>query len=396
MQNKPFNIELQGSNEYLEAVKGTGKGQTLDECRSCRVYEKGEERFRTLVENSPTCICIVQDERVVYRNSEQERVFGPLDRNHPSSIYDRIHPDDRDEISLIIQSTLSGRAPSMGVTIRFVHVSGETTGGLAMKWFHCRSSLIDYQDRPAVLINLMDVTRTMEIERLLCVKDRMTSLGHVATGIAHEIRNPLSGINIYLDAAFQSLENGGDPESLRDILERIKTSSSKIESVIRRVMDFSKPSETRLGLIDINKPIEDALGLSSVMLRKSGIRIVTDLSEGLPPCMADHQLIEQVILNLVMNAAEAMKGMEGEKEIMISSFSNDLNVVVSVADSGPGVPPVMARKVFDPFVTTKESSTGIGLCLCQRIINDHGGVLKLSPGKALGGAEFSFNIPFGA
>ena len=158
-------------------------------------------------------------------------------------------------------------------------------------------------------------------------------------------------------------------------------------------MDFSKPSEARLRLIEINKPIEDALSLSSVMLRKSGIRIVARLSEGLPPCMADPQLIEQVILNLVTNAAEALQGVEGKKEIMISSFSNNRGIVVSIADSGPGVPPSMARKVFDPFITTKENSTGIGLSLCQRIINDHGGVLRLSSSKVLGGAQFSFTIP---
>ncbi|MFY9398920.1 MAG: ATP-binding protein [Desulfomonilia bacterium] len=393
MQNKPFNNELQERTKDLNAGQESEKVQTFDECHGCRIFERSEKSFRTLVENSPTCICIVQNERVVYRNPEQERIFGPLGKGNPPSIYERIHPDDREELSLMIQSTLSGRAPSMGVNIRFIHVSGETTGKLAMKRFHCRSSLIDYEGGPAVLMNLMDITKVTEIERLLCVKDRMASLGHVTAGIAHEIRNPLSGINIYLDAAFQALEDGYNPEGLRDILEKIRSSSSKIESVIKRVMDFSKPSEARLRLIEINKPIEDALSLSSVMLRKSGIRIVARLSEGLPPCMADPQLIEQVILNLVTNAAEALQGVEGKKEIMISSFSNNRGIVVSIADSGPGVPPSMARKVFDPFITTKENSTGIGLSLCQRIINDHGGVLRLSSSKVLGGAQFSFTIP---
>ena len=392
MPRKPSYAELQRRIEELEARERSRENTDRNGCPNGAMCTKGEQHFRDLVENSHTGISIVQDEAVVYRNPEQQRIFGSLPQGWYPSIYERLHLDDKEKVAEMIRSTLSGHTPPTGINVRFIRVSGETTGELSMKWLHCRSNLIEHQGRPAVLINMMDVTKAIEVERLLNIRDRMTSLGHVAAGIAHEIRNPLSGINIILDAAWQALERGADACEMHDLLEKIQAASSKIESVIKRVMDFSKPSEPKFTLIDVNKPIEDALGLSAVTLRKSGIEVITDLAENLPSCMADYQLIEQVILNLITNAAEAMKDMQTRKKLMISSSSSESRVTVAVSDSGPGVPSSLARKIFDPFVTTKENSTGIGLSLCQRIINDHGGIMKVST-SIMGGAEFMFTIP---
>jgi PAS domain S-box-containing protein len=391
MSRKPSYTELLDRIKELEAGEAARKDNTGTGCGNEELLGKNERHFRDLVENSPTGISIIQDEMVVYRNPEQQRIFGHLAEGLPS-MYERIHPDDREKLYELYRSTLSGHAPHTGINLRFIHLSGETTGEQAMKWLHCRTSLIEYQGRKAVLINMMDVTKAREMERLLNIQDRMASLGHVAAGIAHEIRNPLSGINIYLDTGEKILERGGDMEKLKEVLEKIQSASSKIESVIKRVMDFSKPSEPRLVPIDINRPVEDALGLSSVMLRKTGIEIMTDLTKGLPACIADPQLIEQVVLNLITNAAEAMKDREQGKRIEVSTALKDCRIRVSVADSGPGVPSDLTQKIFDPFFTTKGNSTGIGLSLCQRIIHDHGGTLSVSSGK-MGGAEFTFTIP---
>jgi PAS domain S-box-containing protein len=380
------------SSDGPEDRQASRRDAACSNCRDWELIEKTEQRFRDLVENSPTGICIVQDEQVVYRNPEQQRIFGPLEEGLYPSIYERIHPEDWEKLRGLIQSTLSGHAPQAGIDFRFIRLSGETMGELAMKWLHCRSSLIEHRGRPAVLINMLDVTKAREMERLLHIQARMSSLGHVAAGIAHEIRNPLSGINIYLDAGKNILERGEDIDKIREVFEKIQSASSKIESVIKRVMDFSKPMEPKLVPIDIHKPIEDALDLSSVTMRKTGIAIETSLAQGLPSCIADPQLIEHVILNLITNASEAMKDMERGKKIRISTFRKGDRICVSVADAGPGVHPNLVQKIFDPFFTTKSSSTGIGLSLCQRIVHDHGGVLGVSTGP-LGGAEFTFSIP---
>lgn len=392
MPRRPAYKDLLNRIEELEAREVTRTGCVRAECGDDGFLKTSDRYFRDLVENSLTGISILQDEKVVYRNPEQQRIFGPLKEDRSPSIYERIHPDDVEKLHGLIQATLAGHDRQAGIVLRFILPGGGDGGEKTLKWLLCRTNLIELQRRKAVLINMMDVTKAREAERILNIRDRMTSLGHVTTGIAHEIRNPLSGINIYLDTAEQILERGGDRERLKEILEKIQAASSKIESVIRRVMDFSKPSEPRFLPVDIHKPLEEALGLSSVMLRKTGIEIITDLAQGLPLCKADPQLIEQVILNLVTNAAEAMKGMTQGKKIKVSTSQKGLRIAVSVADSGPGVSPDLAQKIFDPFFTTKGNSTGIGLSLCHRIIHDHGGTLKVSSGP-LGGAEFSFTIP---
>jgi C4-dicarboxylate-specific signal transduction histidine kinase len=220
----------------------------------------------------------------------------------------------------------------------------------------------------------------------------MASLGHVATGIAHEIRNPLSGVNIYVSTLHKMYEHTQGLEKTRQILDKIQSASEKIESVIKRVMDFSKPSEPEFAMTNINKPIEEAIELASVALRKSGVAITKSLAADLPLCNADHHMIEQVILNLITNAAEAMKNFEAEKQVLVSSSAQDGLIRVTVADSGPGVPEEERAKIFDPFFTTKNGNPGIGLSLSHRIITDHGGTMRVSTSK-WGGAEFMIEIP---
>jgi signal transduction histidine kinase len=224
----------------------------------------------------------------------------------------------------------------------------------------------------------------------------MISLGRVAAGMAHEIRNPLTGINSYL----YTLEDLCDLETLtpdnfqmiRKIVEQIQVASNKIESVIRRVMDFSKPGTPIMGLTDINTPVEEAINLSAVAMRQSGVKIKMDLSKDLPMCYADSQLIEQVILNLMNNAAKAMQVNEGSKMLEIRSSSKNNRIFLTVSDSGPGVPTKLRDKIFDPFVTTENDGSGIGLSIAQRIVADHNGSIRVGTSK-WGGAEFKIELP---
>jgi signal transduction histidine kinase len=157
-------------------------------------------------------------------------------------------------------------------------------------------------------------------------------------------------------------------------------------------MDFTKSSEPQLSLTDINGPVEEAINLSAVSLRKRNVKIEKNLAENLPLCYLDAQLIEQVMLNLITNAAEAMRDKPEPKIIAVTSTVVKDQIQVSVSDTGPGVPPESREIIFDPFYTTKNGSSGIGLSLSHRIIADHGGSLTASAGK-LGGAEFRIEIP---
>ena len=357
---------------------------------------ESESRFRDLVENSLTGIYIMQEGQIVYKNSEQDRIFGPLPQPYNFNNFKNVHPEDVEKVKEFYEKMMSGEIRNFDIDMRFFP-TGEMDDIADLKWVHSGASVIKYQGREAILINMMDVTRTRELEHLMRIDDKMTSLGRAAAGIIHEVRNPLSGINVYL-AALKKIYN--QPEKIEseslgkvdEIIGKLQSASNKIESVIKRVMDFSKPSTPKLALTNINHSIQEALSLSSVTLQKSGIQLIKSLSENLPPCYTDSHLIEQVLLNLIMNAAQAMKNIAGEKIIEITSSTEGNLILIGVADSGPGVPPVLRKKIFDPFFTTKKDNAGIGLSVCHRIMTDHGGSLNVLTSK-WGGAEFRIEIP---
>lgn len=353
--------------------------------------EKSGQHFRDLVEHSLTGISILQDGKVVYRNPEQQRLFGPLPEGGASTLYDHIHPDDIATVKKLHAELIAGRIEHPGMVVRFFPGSSPD-GDIDMRWLHCRASLIEYQGRDAVLLNMMDVTVARELEHVLTIQDRMTSLGHVAAGIAHEIRNPLSGITIYLHTLKKLLSEGKDPGETFAVIEKMRDAARRIEAVIKRVMDLCRPGEPRFASIDIRRPIQEALSLSGVTLRKSGILVETDIPGDLPLCLADSQLIEQVMLNLITNAAEAMKGWDRPRKISVSLSLNRDRLQIRVGDSGPGVPSARRDKIFDPFYTTKSGNTGIGLSLSHRIITGHGGRLTVGTSR-LGGAEFIISLP---
>jgi PAS domain S-box-containing protein len=352
---------------------------------------QSEKRFRDLIENALVGICIIQDNHVIYQNPEQERLLGPLPRPPKLTEIENIHPDDVEKVKAFYEDIHSGKARAREAEFRFYPVD-RAGNKMNMKWVHCRASAFDYWGKEALLINMMDVTRAKELENFLRTQDKMSSLGRVATGIAHEIRNPLSGINIYLNTLEKVYDREDSLEKVRQIIKQLQSASSKIESVIRRVMDFSKPGEPTFVSTNLNKPVEEAINLSSVALRKRGIQLEKALAEPLPAVRADPRLIEQVVLNLITNAAEAMKTAEGAKKIEVLSCVEGQRVAVKISDSGPGVPSHLRDKIFDPFYTTKNGSTGIGLSLSHRIITDHSGSMKISSSK-WGGAEFRIEIP---
>jgi signal transduction histidine kinase len=138
--------------------------------------------------------------------------------------------------------------------------------------------------------------------------------------------------------------------------------------------------------------VTEAIDLSAVTLRKSGIALEKVLSENLPHCNADPTLIEEMVMNLLNNAAGAMKTMVEGKKIVVASTVEGDGIIITVSDSGPGIPARIRDKIFDPYFTTKSDGTGIGLSICHRIVMDHGGSLTVSDSD-LGGAEFQVKIP---
>ena len=350
--------------------------------------QDSEKRFQTLVESSLTGISIVQNQQVIYQNKAQERLLGPLPRSAIMVEYENIHPDDLGKAKEFSQAIMEDNCSSLDIDFRYLPEKDMNK----MVWIHCRAAPLMYRNQPSILLNMIDMTRAKELEKLLIVQDKMASLGRVAAGMAHEIRNPLSGINIYIDTLEKFFERGESREKVKNVIHHLQSASQRIESVIRRVMDFSKPSQPNFILADVNASIEAALTLTATTLRKSGISLEVDLTDNLPKCRLDFQQFEEVILNLINNAADAMRGVDSSKILQITSTRKDHQVVVKILDSGPGISVENKADIFDPFFTTKSDSTGIGLSICQRIISDHRGEIDVQTNQ-WGGAEFRISLP---
>ncbi|SCY63246.1 PAS domain S-box-containing protein [Desulfoluna spongiiphila] len=349
------------------------------------------KQFHDLVINSPVGISIIQDNQVVYQNPEQERLFGPLPEKADFFGYVTPHSDDMDKIHRFIEVVKNGEVSCNESDFCFFPDT-EKNKAPRTRWVHCRAARIVYQDRESVLLNMIDVTRAKELEHMVGIQDKMASLGRVTAGIAHEVRNPLSGINLYLSVLDKI---AGDPEQetkARECIRQLKEASCDIETVIRRAMDFLKPGMPQFRVMDANEPVKNALGLTAASLRKSGVRMETALSDAPLPCYADGNLLLRVLLNLIHNAAEAMEDLPGSRIIQVKTAVESARVLISVSDSGPGVPQRIRERIFEPFYTTKSDGTGIGLSLSQRIVMDHNGTIRIDQGE-LGGASFVVDIP---
>jgi signal transduction histidine kinase len=179
---------------------------------------------------------------------------------------------------------------------------------------------------------------------------------------------------------------------MKKIVDQVQGASNKIESVIKRVLDFSRPGVPSMSLISMNGPLQEALNLSAGSLRKKGIMVAIDLDHELPMSYGDASLIEQVVLNLIDNAVKSMEKKSAEKRLTLRSYSENNNICLSVSDTGSGIPIGIREKIFDPFFTTETDGSGIGLAISLRIINDHRGAITVE-GNESGGAKFTIELP---
>lgn len=364
----------------------------LEEKRKTAEREKEEsnKRFQTLIDNALNCISIIQNDKKVYMNPGLRKIHRLIINAFEPPGFENVYIEDRERIKNNYKDLLSGQIDHIDTDFRY-HPQGFEKHS-QVRWALVSARKIDYLGIESILTNAMDITDSKEMENFLRIQDKMASLGRVTAGIAHEIRNPLSGIYIYLKAVKNIYNNMGDINTVLSIIDKIELASNKIESIIKRVMDFSKPGKPRFVMTNINENIDEVSKLTAVTLRKNGINFIKHLDPALPECWNEPHLIEQVVLNLITNAAEAMKGFEGEKIIELKTYREKDRIAISIKDSGPGIPISSQSKIFDPFYTTKTNSSGIGLSICHRIITDHGGSLRFNSGLK-NGAQFIIELP---
>jgi PAS domain S-box-containing protein len=363
------------------------------------MLEESEERFRCLVENAPIGIVIDMAGKFLYRNPELIRIIGPLPDGVGFPYFDNLYRDDLNRIKTVYQEFLEKESGIFDAVFR-IHPFDSNRKSNNIKWIKCRAIRINYERNRAIIAALVDITREKEMEQIARVEDKMSAIGRVTTGIAHEILNPLSAINMNVNTLKEVFEGSATTEeqmvrTTANILNQIQDASICIEKIVRNVTDFARPSPGSFEQADLNQCVQKALNLCSPMLRKNRISIETSLSHELPFCQADTQMIQEVLLNLINNSVEVMQRVDGQRRLTISSRLRDGAANIHLADTGPGIPDEIRDKIFDPFFSTKKKGLGIGLTLAQRIVRNHGGDLRLLRSDR-SGAEFAIILPTSA
>jgi signal transduction histidine kinase len=225
--------------------------------------------------------------------------------------------------------------------------------------------------------------------------NRVATMGQLTASIAHEVNHPIGATIVNAKAGLRWLNR--QPPQLDEVgkvLERIVKDGHRASDVVGRIRDFTTKAPRQKEDLEINEALLEVIALTRAEVLKKGVSVRTQLPEGVPVIRADRVQLQQVILNLIINAVEAMSGVgEGARELSISTTTNGPGeVLVSVCDSGPGITSENLGRLFDPFYTTKSAGMGMGLAICRSIVEGHGGRIWATANVPQG-ATFHFTLP---
>jgi two-component system, LuxR family, sensor histidine kinase DctS len=271
------------------------------------------------------------------------------------------------------------------------------------RWFITRVRRVRWVDgRAARLHTLGDVTDRVEAERTkrtqqerLMLTSRLMTAGEMASTLAHEINQPLAAITNYLNGCLQRLRGG--EQSVNELAPAIEKASAQAEragTIINRVREFVRSRDPRREALDVRSLLDDVVRFAEPDPSKPTLSFVQEIGKGLPDVFADRIMIEQVLLNLIRNAREAMAALplEGRRLTLRAVQSSPQFVNFSVSDVGTGLAPEVAENLFSPFMTTKTDGMGMGLSICRSIIEYHEGQMRYVPNVPRG-ASFEFSLP---
>lgn len=259
-----------------------------------------------------------------------------------------------------------------------------------------------FMERDVLIATTTDVTESVKKDVQLVQAGKMATLGTMAAGMAHEINQPLNVIQVCSDYFLKMVKKGEEigRMELTTMADEIRTNVQRAAEIINHMRDFARQSEVVKNKLDINDPIRDVFKILGQQLRVHQIEPALELDDTLPQVMADHNRLEQVFINLVTNAMDALDNkdkmidQEWKRVLEIKSCSEGDRVVVTVYDNGVGIPPGIIDKIFDPFFTTKEvgKGTGLGMSISYGIVRDFGGDIKVES-EVGRGTTFKLTFP---
>jgi PAS domain S-box-containing protein len=350
-----------------------------------------------VVDHVPDMIAYVDaEQRYRFNNRAYDRVFGLSAREiYGRTVREVVGEAAYELIRPRLEQALEGEEVSFEARIEY--------GGVGPRDVSV-TYIPDIGDRGVVdgfVALVRDVTALKDAERRerrrmleLAHVARVNTLGQMTTEVAHEVNQPLAAIGAYSSACLNVLQRGG-PEApeLREWLHAIRREAERVGDVIRRLRNFMKKGGGERVAADVNALVREVVRMAEWEARSHSARVRVALDIGVPEPVIDRILIEQVVLNLVRNALDAVTSMPPERRQVTVETRRDPGAVrIVVSDSGPGVPEELRSRLFDPFVTTKADGLGMGLAISRSIVEAHGGRLEHGATPE-GGAMFSFTLP---
>jgi two-component system NtrC family sensor kinase len=360
---------------------------------NAQLYERmreSETRYRTYVENVPDAIWETDaDGRFTYWSPQIENLSGyAAEELLGHTAYEfLIHPDDVKQFRNTTRRMVRDGREEYTSRHRALHRDGST--------LHLELSIKTVRDEAGEVIKYRgvarDVTERVQLQAQLIQSAKLSGIGQMISGVAHELNNPLTTVMGYS----QLLQAADVDDAIKEDLRRIYNDALRAQRIVQNLLTFARQKKPHRGPVDINEVIEQALSLRRYELRVDNVEVVAELSQKLPWTMADSYQLQQVFLNIINNAHQAMSQQGGGGTLTIKSQLIDNNTIrITWADTGPGMAPDVLERVFDPFFTTKEvgAGTGLGLSVSHGIIQEHGGRIWAESEEGHG-ATFIMELP---
>ena len=330
---------------------------------------QAEWRFRTLFRSAPDAVMtVLQSGRIREANDAVRDIVG-LDPIQVVGrfIVDFVAEGDRDRLHDALDAGFA-RGPSR-LEVRFMREGSVRVVALA-------ASRLPEADPPTLLVTGRDITSEREMRTRLMETERLAAVGELVAGVAHEVNNPLSSISAFAQLL---VRDGGLTPTQRDSIDVIKSEAIRASQVVKDLLAFARRSEPRRDALDLNQLVDRTLRLRGYELNASKIKIEPSLTLDLPAVVGDARQLQQVILNLITNALQAMAP-QGGGTLGVATRYDAGRVILEVSDTGPGIPPEARARIFEPFFTTKEEGegTGLGLSVSYGIVSAHGGTIDLA------------------
>jgi PAS domain S-box-containing protein len=355
-----------------------------------RIVERSEMSFRAMIEQSPDVVLVHRDLRLIYVNRRAVTYLGyagpeALRGQHVRTI---VHPDDFATIEQRVQGLLATGTSLQPAEFRMERADSSTVV------VEATSIIVDFAGEPAVLTIARDRTERRSLEARLILADRMASIGTLAAGIAHEINNPLSYVKTNLALVAEELTGTGASATMQLAVADALEGAERVQKIVGGLKVFARADHQERSVIDVPRALELALRITTNELRHRG-RITTEYGP-LPLLIGDESRLSQVLINLLVNASQALpEGAIERNEIRVRTRTDELGRgIIEIEDNGCGMPPEVLKRAFDPFFTTKAvgEGTGLGLSICLGIIESLGGTLT-AESKVDVGSTFRISLP---